>query len=178
MSANIRQATIQDAPEIARVHVDSWRTTYKGVVPGEYLDSLDYAVRAEAWKDHLANLEALVFLAEEAGKTCGFIGGGRLREPIGSYDAEIYAIYLLFECQRRGFGRSLMQQLARSLQNAGFRQVAVWVLAENPSCGFYARLGGERIAEKPIEIGGAQLVEVAYGWTHIEDLLQEKYPPQ
>jgi hypothetical protein len=38
------------------------------------------------------------------------------------------------------------------------------VLADNPSRGFYAKLGGEPIAEKLIEIAGIQLIEAALGW--------------
>lgn len=171
MSVNMRQATIHDAPEIARVHVDSWRTTYKGIVPQEYLDSLSYAARTDAWNAGLAKTDALNFVAEDTGKMCGFICGGKLREPIADYDAELYAIYLLAEYQNRGIGRSLAQHLAKSLVQDGFKQLVVWVLVENPACGFYTHLGGERIAEKPIQIGGAQLVEVAYGWKRIHDLV-------
>lgn len=37
-----RQATSQDAKRIAKVHVDSWRTTYQGIIPDSYLDGLTY----------------------------------------------------------------------------------------------------------------------------------------
>jgi len=178
MAANIRQPTIHDASGIAKVHVDSWRTTYSGIVPQEYLDSLDYAARTAAWRDQLARAEAHFLIAEDAGVICGFICGGKVREPISTCDAEIYAIYLLVEYQNRGIGRNLMRNLAKSLMQIGFRSLAVWVLEKNPACGFYARLGGERLAEKPIEIGGAQLIEVAYGWKSIHDVVQPEYPSQ
>ena len=38
----IRPATLEDAPAIARVHVDTWRTTYAGIVPDEHLAKLSY----------------------------------------------------------------------------------------------------------------------------------------
>ncbi len=43
----------------------------------------------------------------------------------------------------------------------------VRVLAENPARKFYEALGGQLLKAKPIEIGGATLDEVAYGWTDI-----------
>lgn len=125
----------------------------------------------ESWQEQLARTDALIFVAEDAGRTCGFVCGGKLREPIGDYDAELYAIYLLLEYQNHGLGRSLMQHLAKRLAQSDFQRLAVWVLAENPACGFYARLGAARIAEKPIEIGVAHLIEVAYGWRDIEQLV-------
>ena len=39
-----------------------------------------------------------------------------------------------------------------------------WVLETNPSVSFYKRLGGILVADKLIQIGGADLVEVAFGW--------------
>ncbi|MGM0829571.1 MAG: hypothetical protein ACQEU4_15235 [Bacillota bacterium] len=36
----IRKANLQDSPGLASVHVHSWRTTYKGIVSEEYLQSL------------------------------------------------------------------------------------------------------------------------------------------
>lgn len=41
----IRNATEQDAPGIARVHVDSWRATYKEILPSEFLASISYEKR-------------------------------------------------------------------------------------------------------------------------------------
>jgi len=171
MSATIRPATIHDASHIAQVHVDSWKTTYRGIVPQEYLDSLNYAARTESWKKQLAGSGAYFLIAEDAGKLCGFACGGSLRDPIGSCDAEIYAIYLQAEHQKHGIGRDLISHLAKLLLQEGFRAVVVWALEQNPACRFYEHLGGHRIAEKPIEIGGKELVEVAYGWKNIRDLI-------
>jgi hypothetical protein len=43
----IRRAEPRDAAGIAHVHVASWRTTYRGIVPDSYLDALDEPERAE-----------------------------------------------------------------------------------------------------------------------------------
>jgi hypothetical protein len=39
-----------------------------------------------------------------------------------------------------------------------------WVLEKNPSREFYAKSGAQFITSKEIEVGGATLLEVAYGW--------------
>jgi hypothetical protein len=36
-AVTIRRAVREDARAIARVHVDSWRTTYRGIVPEEHI---------------------------------------------------------------------------------------------------------------------------------------------
>ena len=49
----IREAFPSDTAAIAQVHVDSWRTTYAGIVPADYLANLSYAQREQFWCDIL-----------------------------------------------------------------------------------------------------------------------------
>lgn len=46
----IRRVTDKDFPGIARVHVDTWRTTYKGIVPDRFLDGMSYATIEARWR--------------------------------------------------------------------------------------------------------------------------------
>jgi ribosomal protein S18 acetylase RimI-like enzyme len=160
----IREATVEDSAEIARVQVDTWRTTYRGIVPQSFLDEMDYRVRAESWREQLATPNSRIYVAAKDGAICGFIGGGRLREPVSEFDGEIWAIYIEVKAQQRGCGRAMMRQLAAQLLQDGLTSAVVWVLEKNPACGFYARLGGELVGRQTITIGGSELVEVAYGW--------------
>jgi GNAT superfamily N-acetyltransferase len=167
----IRPGRVEDADDIAAVHVASWRTTYPGIVPDAYLATLEATVMAGRWRERLEEGTTLILVAEEASRIVGFADGGKLREAIDGYDAELYAIYLLQENQTRGTGRLLVQRLAALLRAAGFNSLVVWVLQRNPAVGFYSRLGGSRIAQKAIEIGGAQLAEIALGWPSLGSLL-------
>jgi L-amino acid N-acyltransferase YncA len=159
----IRRAEPNDAAGIAHVHVQSWRSTYRGIVPDSYLDALDEAERAGHWRDLLEN-GMLVLVAERAGQVMGFATGGKSRENMADCDAELYAIYLLEEAQGTKIGRDLLHELARTLSQQGFRSMEVWVLAKNPAKEFYARMGAEFAGSKEIEIGGATLMEMAYVW--------------
>jgi ribosomal protein S18 acetylase RimI-like enzyme len=158
----IREATLEDSTEIARVQVDTWRTTYREIVPQSFLDEMDYDIRVESWRNQLASGSSRIYVAEMDGTICGFIGGGRLREPLADFDGEIYAIYLAVDAQQRGCGRAMMQRLAGRLLQDGLKGAVVWVLERNPACAFYECLGGELLGQKAISIGGADLVEVAY----------------
>jgi GNAT superfamily N-acetyltransferase len=170
MNPSIRQATPRDIPDIAGIHVAAWKAAYRGIVPQPFLDSLNIASRTEDWKTWFDKTGVYIQVAETDGELCGFIGGGALSEPIEGFDAEIYAIYLLPSAKGKGIGKLLMRHLAETLRVNGFAQVAVWVLAENPSRDFYQHLGGTQIAQKLIQIGGAELLEVAYGWPDIRTL--------
>lgn len=168
MGATIRKATVADAAAIAHVHVTSWRSTYAGIVPDAYLESLNVDERAQNWEDHLAAQRAIFLVAEDEEGIFGFACGGRLREELAGYDAELYAIYLLRERQRQGTGRSLAQSLVDALLAERFKSMAVWVLEANPAVSFYKRLGAFQIAQKKIEIGGIQLEELALGWPDLD----------
>lgn len=168
--ALIRNAEVKDAAAIAHVHVQSWLTTYAGLVPAEYLASLNEVERIPLWQEWL-QLDISVYVAEVEGVVVGFSSGGPLREPMGDYQAEMYAIYLLQTAQGKGIGRELVGVLAASLLAKDFTNMLVWVLEQNPAVHFYEKAGAQRLESKQIEIGGAPLCEVALGWSDLKKIV-------
>ncbi len=167
----IRAATILDAPEIARVHVASWRTTYGGLLADDFLASLDDAGYEERWKRALAEGSMRIYVAEDAAEVVGFASGGRERAGESGFGGELYAIYVLQPAQRRGFGRELVRAVVGGLEELGLSDMIVWVLRDNEAArGFYERLGGTLVRSQPITIGATTLEEVSYGWRRLEDV--------
>ncbi len=162
MSA-IRLAEVRDAAAIARVHVQSWLTTYKGLIPEEYLASLDEAERVPLWQEWLTR-DISVFVAEIDGKIVGFAAGGPIREPLAAYDAELYALYLLAEVQGRGIGKLLLTAVAEALARKNHTSMLVWVLEQNPAVRFYEKTGAKPVVGRQTEIGSVSLPELALGW--------------
>ncbi len=161
--ASIRLAQVQDAAAIAHVHVQSWRTTYEGIVPQRYLASLNEAEHLPLWQEWLTR-DISVFVAEVDGQMVGFAGGGPIRQPLAAYNAELYTIYLLEEAQGRGIGRNLLRAVAEALLNRDHTSMLVWVLEQNAAVRFYKKMGAEHLMRKQIEIGGTSLTELALGW--------------
>jgi len=166
---SIRPAVPEDAPAIARVHVDTWRSTYPGIVPDSYLAGLSYAASGARWRQHLEQPGGeLTFLAlDPAGVVIGFASCGPLREPAPGFDGELYGLYLLAAWHGCGIGRGLFTHAAHNLIQRGFRSMLLWVLRDNQTRAFYEHLGGEPVGEKTIEIGGTSLIDVAYGWPEL-----------
>ncbi|MBV9708062.1 MAG: GNAT family N-acetyltransferase [Chloroflexi bacterium] len=171
MTEIIRPVLPEDAAGIARVHVDTWHTAYKGIVPDETLANLSYEQRTQQWATNLSKPERKAFThvaQEEHGHIVGFVMGGPGRGEIEpAYASELYAIYILKEYQRHGLGRRLTLALVEDLVRVGIYSMMVWVLIENPACYFYEALGGRPIRTGQIEIGGQMLEELAYGWKDI-----------
>lgn len=162
------------------MHVDSWRTTYySGIVPKEFLAGLSYEAFEERWRGWIGDrsgTHGYFYVAEVPPHgIVGFAAGGRRRGiEYTDYEGELYAIYLLRGRQRRGAGRSLFDTVVRRLLKAGIGSMLVWVLDRNPSRRFYEVLGGELLGSRQIEIGGAILEEVAYGWSDLWAQTSEK----
>jgi L-amino acid N-acyltransferase YncA len=168
MNLTIRKADIEDAAAIAHVHVESWKTTYAGIVSDVFLASLNKEVRTQSWQEQILAANISILVAEEETGIFGFAAGGKIREKLDDFDAELYAIYLLHERQKQGAGRTLCLTLASALQTSGFTSMIVWVLEQNPSVSFYERLGAVQVARKIINIGGADLQELAFGWPSLD----------
>lgn len=170
----IRRARPEDGPGIGLVHVRSWQTTYAGIVPDEYLERLNAEKRGAWWSARIAALpegQTVWVVADETGAIVGFASGGPPQEPEEGYSCELYAIYLLQSKQGQGTGRQLLLRVAQELFDAGHRRMLVGVLAENPTCRFYERLGAKFLREFQIDIGGKELAERFYGWDDLSLLL-------
>lgn len=170
---HIRTARIDDAGAIARVQIDTWHTTYRGIVPDAFLRSMSYRENTERWSRGMRmaaerNLPRVTLVAEsgDAG-VVGFASGGPEREKIDGYDGELYALYLLKECHGRGIGADLMKEFMRKMSALGFESMLIWVLSANPTRRFYERMGGIEVRRKTIEIGGEELEETGYGWREL-----------
>lgn len=171
---NIRTAKPGDAAGIARVHVDSWRTTYPGILPAEVLASLSYQRRETAWVELLARQEGVVLVAEDpSGQIVGFASGGPNREDNPQFAGELYAIYLLTTAQGKGLGRRLTRATTAWLAEHGMHSMLVWVAAANPSRRFYESLGGQYVESRIAVVGGVEIEEVSYGWPGTVIILKE-----
>ena len=167
----IRSALQEDAAEIARVHVASWRSSYRGLLADEFLDSLSEAGYTDRWRRVISDGANRVFVVEEPDGIVGFASGGRERAGESGFEGELYAIYIVEESQRKGHGRELVRATVSALRKMGLRDMIVWVLRDNKSArAFYERLGGNYVRSQPITIGPTTLEEVSYGWHSLDQI--------
>lgn len=165
----LRPAILDDAATIARVHVASWRSTYRALLPADFLDSLTEAGYADRWRRFIGDGSSRVYVVEDERELVGFASGGRERAGEKGYTGELYAIYVLDGFQRRGYGRELVRAVVGGLREMGLQDMIIWVLLDNrPARLFYERLGGVYVRSQPITIGSATLEEVSYGWPRLD----------
>lgn len=164
---NIREANVNDAPAIAKVTVDTWRTAYRGIINDDYLNSLTYEEREKGWREFPFD-NAFVYVAEnKAHKIVGFAAAGPERTSDLPYEGELYAIYIDQAFQNQGIGSKLFRSIVKRFEQAGTHSLLLWVLSDSPYRRFYERRGGLPVQSKMLEMEGFTNQITAYGWLDI-----------
>ena len=171
----IQPAATGDARGIARVHVDTWRTTYAGLVPDDYLVGMTLARQSLVWRRCLASQAERETTLVARAPDCTVIGFGSCgpsRHGLPVVRAEVYTLYVAPDWQGRGIGRRLLTEQFRWLVERGYGDAALWVLSANPTRFFYEAMGGRRVAERREAFAGTLLDETAYGWPDLPAWLE------
>ena len=180
MTLEIRPASVGDAPAIARVRIDGWRTAYRGLVPDASLDAMDVDASVTLWQRILAagpNTTS-VFVADDNGEVVGFAAANMLEEPRHDLDAELSAVYVRRDRQHTGVGRRLVSAVARAQRGHGASGLIAWTLAGNKAArAFLEALGATLVTEQPFEWDGLQLTEAGYGFADLDALAAASEAP-
>ena len=182
MSFFLREAVPADAPALASVHTAIWRETYAGLMPPDFLHRMtDGAARERRTVRWAANVEDpahLVLVAEQAGKVVAFASAGPPNDHPG-IEAELYTLYALKAAHGQGLGRALLREVMARLLARGQRSLALWVLADNPTRGWYVRQGGREAGEKVVALpDGGELHEVRLVWNDLSATAAASAPPR
>jgi GNAT superfamily N-acetyltransferase len=184
----IRRATKGDAADIGRVHVETWQSSYAGLLPDKTLAQMS-DVRQSAWWTRVLGDPAEargVFVADdEAMGIVGFGSCGPVREPPDGLNGtearvgEVYTLYVESDFQNHGLGRRLLDALFRQLHADGCDTAVLWMLADNPTRFFYEGMGGEIVGNRREAFAGTKVDEVAYAWHDLDlPLVRRKLAPE
>ena len=132
-----RDATAEDIPRLAALHVRTWADTYPMVRRPP-----TFAIRESQWKEAFATADGswfCVVIESATSELIGFAKGVRTGPGWG----DLNKIYLLREYQRMGLGRRLVGHVARRFLAAGITTMTLSADAGNPSCRFYLAIGAD-----------------------------------
>jgi ribosomal protein S18 acetylase RimI-like enzyme len=164
-----RHATVEDAEEIAKVHIAGWRFAYKGILSDAVLSSLDVAKRTADWQQRLLDENIDTFVAADGDLICGFCACGPFRDACEVRDIwELLSIYLLPAVRGNGVGKALFELAIQSARGHQATTMALWVAEKNESArGFYASRGmsTDGIPHAHAVGDGAELRRVKYSLT-------------
>ncbi len=161
-----RPARPDDADAVARIHVRTWRSAYRGLLPDEYLDSLRAEERARRYTFGSVDPRqpATIVAVDDDGAILGFATTAPARDADRAGAGELAALHVDPDAWGRGIGRALVVAARAQLVEQGFDAAILWVLVGNARAqGFYHADGwlpdGARRTE---EVWGANVDEVRY----------------
>lgn len=166
----IRRARINDAKQIANIHVKTWQTAYRNIVDRKYLRNLSVRKSTKVNKKNLRDKNIISLVAEnDEQHIIGFLFGGenRYKELAEKYQGEIYGLYILEEYSRQGIGRKLINEFFSILEEKNIFSVHVMFLAGNEAECFYYSLGARYVTSTDYEIGNQVYMVHSYGWDDI-----------
>jgi GNAT superfamily N-acetyltransferase len=159
---------MKDAPELARVHVESWLGAYRGLLPDDVLDGLSVTRRTEQWRRWLEpGGERPLTLVAEAERPLGFasLAIPSLDDGEGEGVGEIPALYVEPAAWGRGVGAVLLDAAVEAMREMGCREGILWMLEGNDRAGaFYDRHrwrrdGGRRASQHYPDVNYRDLEE-------------------
>lgn len=153
----IRKYTADDADGRGMVHYQSWKETYSGLMPAEYLDKLRLDKQIEIARKHTDNTLVAVVGEKVVGFGC-YLQNSREFASVKP-SSEIVALYILKEYQGCGIGKALINAVKDELTE---KNILLFVLKGNEQAiKFYEHMGfsftGKSISQ---EVSGGTLEEL------------------
>lgn len=170
MQWTVRVGRPDDAPEIARINVDAWQHSYRGIVDDPVLDRMLPESRLPGWSRVLGLPEpSRVFVAVgEDGRIGAYCSVDAVRESKDAHPdlhtGELVAIYADPRYRGTGAGHVVHEAGVRHLMEQGFRYAVLWVFQDNArSREFYEAHGWRHDGlVHRYELGKQELPEVRY----------------
>lgn len=134
----IAPITLDDADEVARVHVAVWQEAYAGLMPPAYLGGLDPVAFADGWRERLRapRSGARSWLARDEAGIVGIASSGPARDDDAPTDWQLYAINVLARGHGTGVARDLLVTAIRE------RPAYLWVVEGNDRASAFYRKHG------------------------------------
>jgi GNAT superfamily N-acetyltransferase len=131
----VRPARPDEADEIARIQLSTWRTAYRRIMPRRVLDELDQKWLAERWREAVEAPPSdrhRVLVAVEQAQT-SYVAGFAAIGPDDEDPALATFTELLVEPRwgRRGHGSRLLAAAVDLWRSDGFRTATMWVYEQD-----------------------------------------------
>jgi len=146
----LSEATLQAYQDIAALQTESWRSAYRGILPGSYLDGPILEERQTHWQNLMLSADGKrrgVFLAKDRGALLGFACVLLDEDPVWGARLDNIHVRPAYRC--RGTGRLLFKWAAKwvSTCEPEWPKHLFVFEANHPARRFYEALDG-RVVEQ------------------------------
>ena len=144
MNINYRKTTIDDAYGVAYVSAHSWKETYTGFMPDDYLNNriANIENKLETTKKFLQDKDTY-YVATVDDRVVGICYYNKSENEKYHDYGLLGAIYVLKDYQKLGIGKELFKIAIKGLIDMGYNKMYLECLKGNPTINFYKHFDGE-----------------------------------
>ncbi len=170
----LRPAQYSDYTAIAKLHANSWRQHYRGILSDNYLDNDVEEDRLNTWYERFKSPaeNQVVTIAELDETIAGFCCAFLNVDPV--FGSLIDNFHVAMNFQRSGVGKMLFKESARMIhEKSDNKKMFLWVFEANKNARVvYERLGGTcfETIDKENEDGTVSKT-CRYTWDDVSKLL-------
>lgn len=151
MNIKYSYSTEEDAYGIEYVAAHSWKETYTGLLPDEYLDNriININNKVERTKEFIRTYNGKYIVAKDKDKVIGILAISTPQEEKYKEYGHLEAIYVLKEYHGYGIGKELFKIAVNELKKMGFNKMQLECMEGNDTINFYKKYDG--IVESQID---------------------------
>lgn len=161
----IRNATINDIEEVAKLHVESWYETYSGIISQNYLENMrnNLAKRIERMKNEFSLRTMIVAtINNEIVGFSEFVFSNEFSKDL-DIDCELCGLYIKNGYKNLGLGSKMFEYVINLFKKDNKKKMGLWCVKENiPAISFYKKKGGILTTEKNFTIEDQEYSEVSF----------------
>ena len=144
MNIIYENASQNDSYGIAYVSAYSWKETYSGILPDDYLDDRIKNVKESAikTKDFVKNYPGEYIVAKDGDNVIGILAYRKSDDDEYKEYGYLEALYVLKKYQGYGIGKELFQKAVIGLKNMGYNKMYLECMTGNNTINFYKKYLG------------------------------------
>ena len=140
----IREATVNDIQNIIELVQYSYKFSYRGYLPDEYLDGLCITEDVlQKWLGYIQKNECYVF--ETQSQIVAFM---MLESNKETKICEICILYVKPDYQKQGIGSLMVDYVCDIKRKQNYNKCEVWTIKNGPSINFYGKIGFVLMSEE------------------------------
>ena len=167
LALSLRQARPSDAADLARIYIESWHDAYAGILPHALLAAMSVKNHTARWQSQLRTPGSVIVAEDHQYGVIGLASLGGARDSGLGFEGEVYTLYVDPAFFGQGAGRALLHGAFAALKERKLNSCLIWSHARNNACFFYEAMGGQRVAERTMRLGGEPTPEIAFGWKRL-----------
>lgn len=139
---DIISATFKNLDDIAKLYVHNHKTTYKGLLSDEYLNSLTVEGAKARWSDYLNNDKNKIWVVFDNDIFIAFAAGTEDPEIENTWYLD--SLHVSENARGRGVGTALVESMGRYAAESGYEAMSICVVKGNVNAeNLYTKLGAE-----------------------------------